>query len=136
MTQPLIFHTNHPILWLLEVSRLTPAIQHLPLGLPASVRCSVDANPAATFVNWAKEGRVIDTRNADSRFSVDDHGAMLLFDVVQKNDAGVYTCQAYNSVGGSNPFEVHVLVQGTQTLPIHLSMIGDELGGFESRRTL
>ena len=50
--------------------------------------CSVDANPPANII-WRKEG---------SR-KIRGNSTELVFDVVEKEDAGGYYCQAVNELG-------------------------------------
>uniref|UniRef100_A0A914V5B3 Uncharacterized protein n=1 Tax=Plectus sambesii TaxID=2011161 RepID=A0A914V5B3_9BILA len=92
-----------------QVLSSTPQVQTLPLGLPADLHCDVDANPSASFVNWAKDGRVLSVGN-DTRYDRVETGAALRITGVERSDAGLYTCQAYNAIGGSSPYEIHVLV--------------------------
>ena len=50
--------------------------------------CAVDANPPANII-WRKEGSRKTRGNSSS----------LVFDVVEKEDAGGYYCQAVNELG-------------------------------------
>jgi len=53
-----------------------------------TLRCAVDANPPANII-WRKEG---------SR-KIRGNSTELVFDVVEKEDAGGYYCKAANELG-------------------------------------
>lgn len=67
-----------------------------------TIECRADANPPVTLINWTKNGQ---PQTGASGPTVE------LVNAAEK-DAGLYTCQARNSIGSSLPFEMHVIVAG------------------------
>uniref|UniRef100_A0A914DEC9 Ig-like domain-containing protein n=1 Tax=Acrobeloides nanus TaxID=290746 RepID=A0A914DEC9_9BILA len=91
-----------------EIRATSRQIYIFGIGMNGTVECEVDANPPATLINWTKNGLPL----------TDISG--LVFDMVNANekDAGLYTCQARNSIGSSQPFEMHVIVAAPPSFSI------------------
>ncbi len=64
-----------------EISKLTPPLQYVPIGLPADVRCDVDASPPASDVTWTKNGRYINF-DEDDRIAIKENGTRLSIEPV------------------------------------------------------
>uniref|UniRef100_A0A914Y3H9 Ig-like domain-containing protein n=1 Tax=Panagrolaimus superbus TaxID=310955 RepID=A0A914Y3H9_9BILA len=65
-----------------------------------TISCEVDSNPPSTFIQWIKDGRPLNPTRGQT------------FQIINAtfNDAGIYSCQAFNAVGGSDVLEMHVIV--------------------------
>jgi hypothetical protein len=100
-----------------EISARTHQVQELALGLDSQLKCIIDAKPTVSFVSWSKDGHVlpIGTAANNTRWHqqiAPDNVASLTIVDVQQIDAGLYGCQAYNAIGASSPYELHVIVSG------------------------
>ena len=67
-----------------------------------TISCEVDSNPPTTFIQWIKDGRPLNPTR----------GQTLQIYKASYNDSGVYSCQAFNSIGGSEVLEMHLIVSG------------------------
>lgn len=67
-----------------------------------TISCEVDANPPTTFIQWIKDGRSMHPTK-ETYFKILN---------ATKNDSGIYSCQAFNAIGGSEVLEMHVIVSG------------------------
>ena len=93
--------------WLLDAPTVTlEESQTMKGGDPVSIDCSAfvtDANPAATSFQWIRNSEVV---------SMD---SVLTFDSVTRDDAGAYTCWAFNEFydgnQGKGESTINLLVQ-------------------------
>ncbi|TMS36888.1 hypothetical protein L596_003952 [Steinernema carpocapsae] len=83
-----------------EVKASNRQLYTFALGSSGIVECDVNANPAVTVINWSKNGRVL----------TPSPGTQLRIQNATLEDSGMYSCQAYNSIGSSPFFEIHVVV--------------------------
>ncbi|KRZ42395.1 Protein turtle [Trichinella pseudospiralis] len=106
----------------------TPGIQYIAKGKRSSIYCKIKANPHYRLVVWKKDNVAInftdDEKQADIYLSSD--GSKLYFYKGDDKHAGAYSCQAYNEIGASLPFEVLVVVSEppyfTSTPPSHVEL--------------
>ncbi|VDM41750.1 unnamed protein product [Toxocara canis] len=90
-----------------QASSSNSEIYLLGRGLNGSLECDFDANPSPLLVVWTHNGILLPNAQT-SRLNLKE-----ITDV----DSGLYSCQAFNSVGSSRPFEMHVSV----AMPPHFS---------------
>uniref|UniRef100_A0A915A560 Ig-like domain-containing protein n=1 Tax=Parascaris univalens TaxID=6257 RepID=A0A915A560_PARUN len=69
-------------------------------GLNSSLECNFDSNPPPMFVVWTHNGVLLPKAET---------ARLALYNISDK-DSGLYSCQAFNLVGSSRPFEMHVAV--------------------------
>lgn len=69
-------------------------------GLNSSLECNFDSNPPPMFVVWTHNGVLLPKAET---------ARLALYNITDK-DSGLYSCQAFNLVGSSRPFEMHVAV--------------------------
>ncbi|OUC44074.1 putative immunoglobulin I-set domain protein [Trichinella nativa] len=106
----------------------TPGIQYIAKGKHSSIYCKIEANPHYRLVVWKKDNDAInfidDEKQTDIYLSSD--GSKLHFYKGDDKHAGAYSCQAYNEIGASLPFEVLVVVSEppyfTSTPPSHVEL--------------
>ncbi|KRX67084.1 Protein turtle, partial [Trichinella sp. T9] len=106
----------------------TPGIQYIAKGKHSSIYCKIEANPHYRLVVWKKDNDAInftdDGKQTDIYLSSD--GSKLHFYKGDDKHAGAYSCQAYNEIGASLPFEVLVVVSEppyfTSTPPSHVEL--------------
>ncbi|VDK17302.1 unnamed protein product [Anisakis simplex] len=83
-----------------QASSTNSEVYLLGKGLGGSLQCDFDANPPISFVVWTHNGALLP--NAD--------GTRLNLDEVKDEHSGIYACQAFNSIGSSRAFEIHVAI--------------------------
>uniref|UniRef100_A0A5S6QIA4 Protein turtle n=1 Tax=Trichuris muris TaxID=70415 RepID=A0A5S6QIA4_TRIMR len=95
-----------------RIAPQTPAVQYISNGTASYIQCNVLANPQHTFVLWSKDGQVLDLSDFQkpAHIFTTEGGQKLHFRRGEQSDAGIYTCQAYNEIGASKAFEIHVIV--------------------------
>ncbi|XP_062307447.1 protein turtle homolog A isoform X1 [Osmerus eperlanus] len=70
---------------------------YLPAGMEGVIACPVQADPPAIYVNWTKDGNLLDLDNFPG-WMVNNEGSVFI--ATANDDAvGMYTCTAYNSYG-------------------------------------
>ncbi|KAG9354804.1 hypothetical protein JZ751_001517, partial [Albula glossodonta] len=76
-----------------------PRETYLPAGMGGVIACPVRAEPPMLFVNWTKDGDVLDLDMASyPGWIVNSEGSVFI--ATANDDAvGMYTCTAYNSYG-------------------------------------
>lgn len=80
----------------------------IPLNGKIELYCQNEANPVIHSIQWAKDGKIINTKNTD-KYTV----------IARKhNDGGIYTCQAFNLLGGGDLSEFIVTI----TEPVKFSV--------------
>ncbi|KAM7300515.1 hemicentin-1 [Ixodes scapularis] len=77
-------------------------------GQDLYLECSIDANPHVSEVVWKFEGREV---HSDPAAKVITSNQSLVFQSIQRHNAGRYTCVAINSEGESVSNEVRLSVQ-------------------------
>ncbi|KAM7300538.1 synaptogenesis protein syg-2 [Ixodes scapularis] len=77
-------------------------------GQDLYLECSIDANPSVSEVVWRFEGREVRSNPAAK---VITSNQSLVFQAIQRQNAGRYICVAINSEGESESNEVHLRVQ-------------------------
>ncbi|XP_030621083.1 uncharacterized protein igsf9b [Chanos chanos] len=84
-----------------------PRETYLPTGMEGTIVCPVQAEPPMLFVNWTKDGDVLDLDQLPG-WMVNSEGSVFI--ATANDDAvGMYTCTAYNSygtMGQSEPTQV------------------------------
>uniref|UniRef100_A0A915I9L6 Uncharacterized protein n=1 Tax=Romanomermis culicivorax TaxID=13658 RepID=A0A915I9L6_ROMCU len=108
------FRINHPLV----IIQSTSSVQYLGENLTAArINCYFDANPPLFNVRWSKGGRTLSaTKHRFMHFSSisTENGrlfhAWFEFRQVHPKDAGQYSCQAYNSAGASDIFEIYAVI--------------------------
>ncbi|GMT35108.1 hypothetical protein PFISCL1PPCAC_26404 [Pristionchus fissidentatus] len=86
--------------YLPETLSNNPEVYTLGVGSNATLKCAADANPKVTMVNWSRNGHFVATKDKD----------FLELHNVSMDDAGLYICEVFNSLGRGTPFEMHVIV--------------------------
>ncbi|XP_062854797.1 protein turtle homolog A [Trichomycterus rosablanca] len=74
-----------------------PRETYLPTGMGGTIVCPVQAEPPMLFVNWTKDGKLLDLRQYPG-WTVNSGGSVFI-STVNDNAVGMYTCTAYNSYG-------------------------------------
>ncbi|KAK0397324.1 hypothetical protein QR680_002087 [Steinernema hermaphroditum] len=83
-----------------EVKASNRQLYTFAIGSSGTIDCDVNANPPVTVINWSKNGHVL----------TPSPGTQLKIANASLEDSGMYSCQAYNSIGSSPFFEIHVVV--------------------------
>ncbi|KAJ8371182.1 hypothetical protein SKAU_G00112100 [Synaphobranchus kaupii] len=74
-----------------------PRETYLPAGMGGVITCPVRAEPPVLFVNWTKDGDILDL-DMFPGWMVNSEGSVFI--ATSNDDAvGMYTCTAYNSYG-------------------------------------
>ncbi|XP_048845402.1 uncharacterized protein igsf9b isoform X1 [Brienomyrus brachyistius] len=74
-----------------------PRETYLPAGMGGVISCPVRAEPPMLYVNWTKDGDVLDL-DMYPGWMVNSEGSVFVA-TANDNAVGVYTCTAYNSYG-------------------------------------
>ncbi|KAL3120155.1 hypothetical protein niasHT_008909 [Heterodera trifolii] len=94
-----------------EVSPKSRRFYALRSDHPAELECLLEANPLPTLVKWTKNGRPF-TEHTEK--SIDRNllrSAVRIPSVNFRESAGIYTCEAENIIGVTEPnLEIHVVV--------------------------
>ncbi|KAI9529174.1 hypothetical protein NQZ68_013481 [Dissostichus eleginoides] len=98
---PAVYSPRH-----LSLSRLSGEIEE---GSSVTLTCSSDANPAATYT-WYK-------RNGNAYVPPVSEGTQLVFRSIQSSDSGRYFCSATNELGSSTSVNIHIDVKYSPKLP-------------------
>ncbi|KAG0415359.1 hypothetical protein HPB47_007471 [Ixodes persulcatus] len=77
-------------------------------GQDLYLECSIDANPSVSEVVWRFERREV---HSDPAAKVITSNQSLVFQAIQRHNAGRYTCVTINSEGESESNELHLRVQ-------------------------
>nr|XP_042899314.1 hemicentin-1 isoform X1 [Parasteatoda tepidariorum] len=68
------------------------------LNQSAVLMCPVSGIPFPT-ISWLKDGELILRSNTDSKYQILEDGKLLKINSVKENDAGIFTCLAFNDAG-------------------------------------
>jgi hypothetical protein len=79
-------------------------------GNSVTIPCTIDAIPAVTSVVWLKNGSVLDTSDDLKYGFVTVSSPSMTIQDLTSSDAGVYSCQATNTVGTGHSSNVSVVV--------------------------
>uniref|UniRef100_A0A669DLX8 Protein turtle homolog A n=1 Tax=Oreochromis niloticus TaxID=8128 RepID=A0A669DLX8_ORENI len=70
---------------------------YLPVGMEGVIVCPVQADPPVLYVNWTKDGNVLNPDNYPG-WMVNSEGSVFIA-TANDNAVGMYTCTPYNSYG-------------------------------------
>uniref|UniRef100_A0A3Q4N081 Protein turtle homolog A-like n=1 Tax=Neolamprologus brichardi TaxID=32507 RepID=A0A3Q4N081_NEOBR len=76
---------------------------YLPVGMEGVIVCPVQADPPVLYVNWTKDGNVLNPDNYPG-WMVNSEGSVFIA-TANDNAVGMYTCTPYNSYGSMGQSE-------------------------------